>query len=55
MNLLDKLTQNIEPVKEKSDSVEEALKKALTELCTDTNKAWEEKHGKAQAYNAQGT
>ena len=29
MNLLDKLVANIEPVKEKSDSVEEALAKAL--------------------------
>jgi hypothetical protein len=29
VNLLDKLTANLEPVKEKSDTVEEALKKAL--------------------------
>lgn len=29
MNLLDKLTQNIEPVKEKTESLEEALEEAL--------------------------
>jgi len=44
VNLLNKLAANIEPVKEKSDSVEEALEKALENTTpTHAGTPWEKK------------